>query len=168
MALLKNGRLLEDRWVDADSLDGALRPGCIFVPLELWQAERQTLRGKSGIGVVLPNTADPAVLAGDYDRLAGVALLFPGFADGRAFSQARVIRQKFGFTGEIRARGPLIPDQYLYLLRCGFDAVEVPEGTDIEVWLRNARRYSTFYQPAADDRVVAWRRRHAAPEAAAS
>ncbi|MEC9346713.1 MAG: DUF934 domain-containing protein [Pseudomonadota bacterium] len=168
MALLKNGRLLEDRWVDADSLDGALRPGGVLVPLELWKAERLTLRGKSAVGVVLPNTADPAELAGDYERLAAVALQFPAFADGRAFSQARVIREKHGFKGEIRARGPLIPDQYLYLLRCGFDAVELPEGTDIEVWLRNARRYTTFYQPAADDRVVAWRRRHATPEAAAS
>lgn len=168
MALLKNSRLIPDRWQTVETVTDALKPGGVFVPLELWLDERGTLRGKSAIGVILPNDADPGVLADDYERLAAVALVFPGFADGRAFSQARLIRERYGFQGEIRARGPVIPDQYLYLLRCGFDSVEVPDDTDLEVWLRNARRYTTFYQAAADERVPAYRRRHLVTRQAAA
>ncbi|GJL88128.1 MAG: oxidoreductase [Minwuia thermotolerans] len=160
MALLKNGRLIQDRWTTVDNLTDALKPGGVLVPLELWLAERDTLRGKSAVGVILPNDADLDLLADDYDRIAAIVLTFPSMVDGRAFSQARLIRERFGFDGEIRARGPVIADQYLYLLRCGVDAVEVPDDTNVESWLRNARRFSAVYQPAADDRIPAYRRRH--------
>lgn len=169
MALLKNGRLIQDRWTTVDNLTDALKPGGVLVPLELWLAERETLRGKSAVGVILPNDADLDQLGEDYDRIAAIVLTFPSMVDGRAFSQARLIRERFGFDGEIRARGPVIADQYLYLLRCGVDAVEVPDDTNVERWLRNARRFSAVYQPAADDRIPAYRRRHlSAPSAIAS
>jgi len=129
-------------------------------------AERGPLGGKGGVGVLLPNDASLAVLADAYGRIATRVLPFPSMVDGRAFSQARLIRERFGFDGEIRARGPVIADQYIYLLRCGVDAVEVPEDTVVETWLRNARRFSAVYQPAADDRVPAYRRRHLAPQTA--
>ncbi len=107
-----------------------------------------------------------AALAADYGLFDTLGLAFLWLGHGRAFSQARLIRERFGFDGEIRARGPVIADQYIYLLRCGVDAVEVPEDTVVETWLRNARRFSAVYQPAADDRVPAYRRRHLAPQTA--
>ncbi|WP_416899816.1 MAG: DUF934 domain-containing protein [Minwuia sp.] len=168
MALLKNGKLLRDRWLVADTLEEALRPGAKLVSLELWQAERETLRGLGAVGVILPNDADPEVLAGDLDRIAAVVLQFPAFADGRAFSQARILRDRHGYTGEIRAEGPLIADQYGYLLRCGFDVVAVADDVNLDSWRKAASRFANVYQPAADARIPAYRQRHTAPVALAS
>jgi uncharacterized protein (DUF934 family) len=168
MALLKNGKLLADRWETAETVEEALKPGAKLVPLALWQAERSILRGLGAVGVILPNDADPEDLADDLDRIAAVSLSFPAFADGRAFSQARVLRDTLGFQGEIRAVGPVIADQYGFLLRCGFDSVVVSPDIDVDTWLRAARRFGDVYQPAADDRIPAYRRRHAEPVALAS
>lgn len=168
MALIKQGRVLQDRWRTAGTATEALKPGAFFVSLELWQAERQLLRGKSAIGIILPNDAEPAMLAGDLDRIAAISLQFPAFTDGRAFSQARILREHLGFRGEIRAEGPLIPDQYHFLLRCGVDTVVVGDDVIPQPWLDAARRYGAVYQPAADDRIPAYRGRHTAPQALAS
>ncbi|WP_164516596.1 DUF934 domain-containing protein [Minwuia thermotolerans] len=168
MALIKQGRVLQDRWQTAETATEALKPGAYFVSLELWQAERELLRGKTAIGITLPNDTDPEVLAPDLDRIAAVALRFPAFTDGRGFSQARTLREHLGFRGEIRAEGPLIPDQHQFLLRCGVDAVVVDDAADTGPWLAAARRYRSVYQPAADDRIPAYRGRHTAPQAIAS
>lgn len=160
MALLKNAKLLRDRWQTAETLSEALRPGAKLVSLDLWLAERDILRGLGAVGVILPNDADPAVLERDLDRIAAISLTFPSFADGRAFSQARILRDRFGFRGELRANGPVIVDQYAFLLRCGFDVVVVPDDIDLAVWNRAAGRFTNVYQPAADTRVPAYRQRH--------
>lgn len=165
MALLKNSKLLRDRWTVAETLAEALTPGAKFVSLDLWLAERAILRGLGAVGVVLPNDADPEVLADDLDRIAAVSLSFPSFADGRAFSQARILRDRLGFTGELRANGPVIQDQYAFLLRCGFDVVVVPDDIDVAAWNRSAGRFTNVYQPAADTKVPAYRARHLAPVA---
>lgn len=168
MALIKQGRVLQDRWQTAETATDALKPGAFFVSLELWQAERELLRGKGAIGIVLPNDAEPDVLADDLVRIAAISLRFPAFTDGRGFSQARILREQLGFRGEIRAEGPLIPDQHQFLLRCGVDTVVIGDDADPEPWLKAAKRYRAVYQPAADDRIPAYRGRHAAPEALAS
>ncbi|WP_417514159.1 DUF934 domain-containing protein [Minwuia sp.] len=168
MALLKNGKLLQDRWETAETVEEALKPGAKFVSLDLWLAERGLLRGLGAIGVILPNDADPGVLVDDLDRIAAISLSFPAFTDGRAFSQARILRDRYGFGGELRANGPVIADQYSFLLRCGFDAVVVSADIHLETWLGAAQRFRSVYQPAADDRVPAYRLRHAAPVALAS
>ncbi len=105
------------------------------------------------------------MLADDLDRIAAISLTFPSFADGRAFSQARTLRDRFGFTGELRAVGPVIQDQFAFLLRCGFDVVVVPDDIDVAAWNRSAGRFTNVYQPAADQKVPAYRARHVAPEA---
>jgi len=160
MALLKNGKLLRDRWQTAETLAEALMPGAKLVSLELWKAEREILRGLGAIGVILPNDADPAELAEDLDRIAAVVLSFPAFADGRAFSQARILRDRYGYAGEIRADGPVIADQYGYLLRCGFDVVVVPDDIRLETWQAAAKRFANVYQAGADAAVPAYRLRH--------
>ena len=167
MALLKNGKLLRDRWQVAETLGEALQPGAKLVSLELWQAERATLRGLGAVGVILPNDADPEVLAGDLDRIAAIVLQFPAFADGRAFSQARILRDRYGYAGEIRAEGPVFADQYSYLLRCGFDVVVVADDVNLDSWKKAASRFSNVYQPAADARIPAYRQRHTGPVALA-
>jgi uncharacterized protein (DUF934 family) len=111
------------------------------------------------VGVLWPNNRRVAELAPHLDRLALVALSFPIFRDGRAYSQARLLREQYGFRGELRATGDVLRDQYLFLVRAGFDAFEVRKDADVETFLKPPARYSVFYQPAGDARVPAPRRR---------
>jgi len=114
--------------------------------------------------VRLQNTQSPLALAGDIDRLSLVVLDFPKFSDGRAFSQARLLRDRLGFAGEIRATGNVLRDQYLFMTRCGIDAIELPDGTAIEGFLEALREFSVWYQPAADDRTHAMALRQGAKQ----
>jgi uncharacterized protein (DUF934 family) len=94
-------------------------------------------------------------LAPYLEGLALVGLVFPTFKDGRAFSQARLIRERYGFRGELRATGQVLRDQFLFMLRAGFDAFEVTKDADAAAFAQAARRYSVFYQPTGDGRATA-------------
>jgi uncharacterized protein (DUF934 family) len=92
-------------------------------------------------------------------RLAAVALVFPTFRDGRAYSQARLLRERHGFKGELRATGQVLRDQFVFMLRAGFDAFEVKKDSDAESFAATVKRYSVFYQPTGDGRITALHRR---------
>jgi len=111
------------------------------------------------VGVIWPNDRKVAELATWVDRLALIALVFPKFKDGRAYSQARLLRERHGFRGELRATGEVLRDQFQFLLRAGFDAFEVKKPADAKVFAQAAVRFSVFYQPSADGRPPALRRR---------
>ena len=106
-----------------------------------------------------PNDRPIAELAPYLDRLALVALVFPNFRDGRAYSQARLLRERYGFRGELRATGQVLRDQFLFLLRAGFDAFEVTRTPTRRRLPRASRRFDVFYQPTGDGRATAFRRR---------
>jgi uncharacterized protein (DUF934 family) len=91
-----------------------------------------------------------------------VALQFPKFRDGRAYSQARLLRETYGFRGTLRATGDVLRDQFHFLLRAGFDSFEVKKPADADAFAEAANRYSVVYQPSADGRTPALRRRAAA------
>jgi uncharacterized protein (DUF934 family) len=93
------------------------------------------------------------------DRLATVALLFPSFRDGRAYSQARLLRERHGYDGELRATGQVLRDQFVFMSRAGFDAFEVKKDADADAFAATMKRYSVFYQPTGDGRVTALHRR---------
>jgi uncharacterized protein (DUF934 family) len=93
------------------------------------------------------------------DRLAAVALVFPSFRDGRAYSQARLLRERYGFEGELRATGQVLRDQFVFMLRAGFDAFEVKKDSDAAAFAATSKRYSVFYQPTGDGRITALNRR---------
>jgi len=109
--------------------------------------------------VVWPNNRDLDDLVPYLDRLAAVALVFPTFRDGRAYSQARLLRERFLYRGELRATGQVLRDQFVFMLRAGFDAFEVKKQADAEAFAQTAKRYSVFYQPTGDGRVTALNRR---------
>ena len=88
-----------------------------------------------------------------------VALVFPSYRDGRAYSQARQLRETHGFRGELRATGQILRDQFLFMLRAGFNAFEVQKDGDAAAFVSTAKRYSVFYQPTGDGRVTALHRR---------
>jgi len=116
--------------------------------------------GRAGrTGVIWPNNRDVDELKPWLDRLAAVALVFPTFRDGRAYSQARLLRERFSYRGELRATGQVLRDQFLFMLRAGFDAFEVKKPADAEAFTAAAKRYSVFYQPTGDGRITALHRR---------
>lgn len=131
-----------DRW--ARAVEGALPAGPVILPPErLGEAEGRE------VGVHIGNDVDPGVLAPHLARLALVSVAFPAFSDGRGFSIARRLRA-MGFDGTLRAAGPVIADQFAYLLACGFDEVEIPdalaERQPVEQWMAARRMISAGYQ----------------------
>ncbi len=116
-------------------------------------------RRKGHLGVEFPNAERAEVLASFLQHLSLIVLTFPSFADGRAYSQARHLRQ-FGFTGELRATGDVLPDQLSFMLETGFDAFEITSRFPQALWERTARGLSLSYQPVQQqDRLHVWRER---------
>ncbi|MGA3310476.1 MAG: DUF934 domain-containing protein [Xanthobacteraceae bacterium] len=160
MPLVKAGHIVEDRYVrvldDAPIPDGVP----VIVPGKRFMADAAVLVQRDGpIGVLWPNDRKVAELEPWLDQLALVALVFPKFRDGRAYSQARLLRERYGFRCELRATGEVLRDQFQFLVRAGFDSFEVKKAADALVFAAAAARYSVFYQPSADGRVPALRRR---------
>ena len=99
-----------------------------LLTLAQWQAARDAWPAGVPVGVLLPNTTDVEDLAADLPRLALVALEFPKWVDGRAYSQAHVLRARLRYAGEVRATGEVLVDMLPLLQRSGFDAVLLREG----------------------------------------
>ncbi|MEQ9641512.1 MAG: DUF934 domain-containing protein [Alphaproteobacteria bacterium] len=166
LLLKADGAPIADTWrhaADETELAGA---DPIFVSLDLWRAQRDRLDGRK-VGLRLANDQSPAEINEDIGRFAAVALEFPAFKDGRAFSAARLLRERLGYAGEVRAVGQVLIDQALFMQRCGFDAFEIAEGEDPAAWRRALGQFSVFYQPTGDGRASAVSRRHTRPVAAA-
>ena len=159
--LLKNGQTVEESWsVVAD--DAALLPdGPAVVSLERWRRDRALLAGRNApLGIRLKSHQLAGEIAEDLGRFGLVVLEFPKFRDGRGFSTARTLREQYGYTGDIRASGHLIADQYLFLTRVGVTTVEVPEGANLESWRRALDEVSVAYQSGVlDDAPLAGLRR---------
>jgi uncharacterized protein (DUF934 family) len=169
MVVLKNGVPQPNEWVrvadDASLPDGTK----VIVSLERWQAERDTLRQRNAaVGVSLKSDQSPLLIKDDLDHLSLVALEFPKFTDGRAFSYARVLRDRLGYRGEIRAFGQVLRDQYLFMLRCGIDTIEPPAEKRVEGYAEALKEFSVFYQPTNDHRETALRLRHGLANSAAA
>ncbi len=155
MPLVKNGEVIPDAFVRVDA-DAALPDGPVIVPLARLLDEAKALAGRnSPLGVSVPNSADVRVLEPVLQHLSVVVLDFPKFRDGRAYSQARLLRERLGYGGELRAAGNVLRDQFLFMVRCGFDAFEITKAADIHAMAEALKSYSVFYQPTADGRRTA-------------
>jgi uncharacterized protein (DUF934 family) len=160
MPLVKNARIAPDIFVHI--ADGAELPGdgAILVSAARFLEDPEALLRRGGkLGVIWPNNRNLDDLVPYLDRLAVVALVFPTFRDGRAYSQARLLRERYGYDGELRATGQVLRDQFVFMLRAGFDAFEVKKQADAEAFAETVKRYSVFYQPTGDGRVTALNRR---------
>lgn len=160
MPLIRNAEQIEDRYRQIPD-DAPLPPeGAVLVSAARLVASADAIVGRAGAtGVIWPNDRDVSELAPFVGRLSLVALVFPTFKDGRAYSQARTLRERYRFCGELRATGDVLRDQFLLLHRAGFDAFEVRKPADARAFCDALRRYGVFYQPAADGEVSALRRR---------
>jgi uncharacterized protein (DUF934 family) len=161
MPLISNGRSTDDPWVAVADDEALPASGPVIVSLDRWQTERDALLGRGGrLGVRLASHQLATEIAVDLAHFDLVALEFPTFRDGRAYSTARLLRERYGFKGELRAVGNVLRDQFLFMHRCGFDAFEVANEGEAAAWRKAMEEFSVWYQSAADDRIPATTLRH--------
>jgi uncharacterized protein (DUF934 family) len=160
-ALLKDGRVAADPYTALEDGEPLPAAGDVLVSLERWQQERDRLLERAGrTGIRLRSDQPPALIAGDIAHFALIALEFPAFRDGRAYSYARLLRERFGFRGELRAVGDVLLEQLHFMVRSGFDALELVSDDPERDFSIAAGDFSVWYQPASDDRPTALELRH--------
>ena len=153
MALIQHSDFADDSWIRLDDASEAPIGAKIIVSLERWQRDRESLLGRNApVGVLLKSNQPPALIATDIDRLSLIALEFPKFTDGRAYSYARLLRERHGFKGELRAVGNILRDQLFFMRRVGFDAFEVPDRARAQEWLKSFGDFDVVYQETGDGR----------------
>ncbi len=168
MPLLENGQVVADAWVAVADDQPLPATGPVLVSLDRMKAEGGALTARGApLGVALPNDAevtDLVTLVGDVNRLSLIALTLPAFKDGRAYSQARQLRETHGFRGQIRATGEVLRDQLAFLARCGVDAVELDHPNAEVLWRAALAEFDAVYQPTGDGRApIPALRRHVPP-----
>jgi uncharacterized protein (DUF934 family) len=156
--LIRQLEIVSDDWRHAEQ-DPLGESASLIIPFAQWQQEReQWLARKIRLGVRLGPAHPVESLAPDLNSLSLVAIEFGGISEGRGYTQAQMLRQRYKFTGEVRAVGKVQRDQFFYMARCGFDAFELPEGADLEGALASFKDFTVAYQPAADVAVTLRRR----------
>ena len=158
MPLIKDGSEIHDPYVRVTDDEAVPEEGAVLVNAARLLSGDVPER-TDPLGVVWPNDRLVDELIPHLGQLALIALVFPKFKDGRAYSQARQLRERLGFAGELRAIGEVLRDQFLFMLRAGFDAFEVKKDKDAAAFAQTVNRYTVFYQPAGDDEPPAFRRR---------
>ena len=154
---LQDGRFswAEDRFAMVGD-DDPIPAGDVIISLKRFMAEGETVLAGREVGVLLQPDEAVEDLAYDLPRFAVVALAFPKFLDGRNLSVARLLRERYGFKGEIRAVGAVLRELAMHMVRCGIDAFVPADGSDPETWAAAAGRYRHVYQRAADSHVPAF------------
>jgi len=147
MVLVRDGNVADDSWTVLQDDDPLPAKGDVIVCLARLNRDADKLADREGrVGVELANTYEAHELAAHIPLLDLVVLDFPAFTDGRAYSQARVIRTELGYTGELRATGDVLPDQAQFMARVGFDSFEIGDDRSLETWRRVSRAISHSYQ----------------------
>lgn len=149
--IIKDRSIVEDRWqriADEAPLPGS---GDIIVSFKRWQQERAALLSRQdGLGVVIGNGTSADDIKDDLRHFRLVAIEFPQFKDGRGYSYARLLRERYRYPHEIRAIGNVLRDQLLPMWRCGINAFELDAGRSLDDALKAFNDFSVRYQPAAD------------------
>jgi uncharacterized protein (DUF934 family) len=165
--IIRIREVVQDNWKLLElAADGALPPvppqSDVIVPLALWKRSRESLLVREGrLGVWLDSNEGPEAIAGDLGHFEVIAVNFPKFTDGRGYSTARLLRDRYRYKGEIRAIGDVQRDQLLYLTRCGFDAFALKNGRDPQAALSAYTDFSEAYQASVERPQPLFRRRFA-------
>jgi len=131
----------------------------VLVPKQFWLANAEQLLKSESIGVWLDSDEGPEELEPYLNKLSLIAINFPKFADGRGYSYARILRDRFKYSGELRAMGDILHDQMFYLKRCGFDAFAVREDKDANIVIEGLNDFSECYQASTNQKLPLFRRR---------
>jgi uncharacterized protein (DUF934 family) len=162
--LIKDRAVVDDAWTLARDAESIAPSGPAIVPLSAWKSRRDELSARGNVGVWLAPDDDPAELAADIAALPLIAVDFPQFTDGRGYSIGRLLRERYGFTGELRAIGDVQRDQLYYLAQCGFNAFAVRGDRDVDDALAGLTAFSDGYQ--LTNARTPWFRRRTATGAA--
>lgn len=159
--LLKEGSIVADSWRLQSQLEDAapVPDGKLILPLGAWESRRDQLLNRPDTGVWLDSDEEPSRIADDLEHLDLLAINFPVFSDGRGYSYARLLRERYAYHGELRAIGDVLVDQLFFLKRCGFDAFALRDDQDIEAAKAALGAFSESYQAATDQAVPLFRRR---------
>ena len=159
----RNGRaeLAEDAFTPVAD-DTGVPPGDVIVSLARFQQDGERLLGEGrSVGVRVEAGEAVEDLAYDLPRLAVVALVFPKYRQGQAYSSATLLRERYGYQGEVRAVGEVLREQARFMVRCGFDAFEPADGSTPDDWTRKVGEFRHVYQRAADHAAPAFEEREA-------
>ncbi len=159
--LIRNRRVAPDTWQLLEEAAAALPvEGDVIVPLATWLAVRDGADNRNGrTAVWLAGNEDPAAIEADLARLPLVAVRFASFGDGRGFSTARLLRERYRYGGEIRAVGQVIRDWLLFMERCGFDAFALRDDEDPANALQAFGELPDAYQASVTEPLPLFRRR---------
>jgi len=163
--LIKDGAIVENTWAliakpEGDAAEIAVPSGQVIVPLSVWIAQKAQLQARNDVGVWLDSDETADSIGEEANNFPMIGVNFPGFMDGRAFSTARLLRERYGFKGELRAVGGFIRDQLCYLRRCGVNAFAFanPE-TDLDIAVKSLNDFNEYYQASVDQPLPLFRRR---------
>ncbi len=158
--LIKHQKLAADDWKLIQEGDAFPASGDVIVPLSLWLAKRDALLARIGrTGVWLKPDDEPSALATDFAVLPLIAVHFPAFTDGRGYSTARLLRERYGYTGKLRAIGDVLRDNIFYLSRVGFDAIALRDSEDAKEALSAFKDFTEAYQISVERPQPLFRRR---------
>ncbi len=162
MNIILDRRVVADSWLHIAEGEPLPATGNLIVPLSFWLQERNALAARVGrSGVWLTGADDPSRLDAvrDLARMPLIAVEFTQFVDGRGYSIGRLLRERYAFSGQLRAFGDVLRDQIPYLVRCGFNAFVLKEGKSLEDALGAFDDFSDVYQNAVDQAAPYYRRR---------
>lgn len=160
MPLIENGNIIEDRFVRVGDDEALPEGAAVLIGIDRFLREAGALQGRQApVGIIWPNNRPIAEIEPYLGQLSLIALNFPSFRDGRAYSQARLLRERLGWHGPLRAIGNVLRDQFLLMERSGFDQIEAVKEADADAFDEAVHRYTVFYQPATDERPSLLRQR---------
>ncbi len=163
--LINNGDIQTDHWVYLEKSDEpekqTVPDGKVLIPLSTWLAQSDRLTGRIGadFGIWFDSDEEPETLGEAVRQFAVVGVNFPKFADGRGYSIARLLRERYGFTGDLRAIGDVLLDQLFYMKRCGFSSFALRPDRSAETALTGLATFQEVYQSATDQPAPLFRRR---------
>lgn len=163
--LIKDGAIVDNTWTllakpEGDAAAVEVPAGQVIVPLSVWQAQKDQLQGRADVGVWLDSDEAAEDIGDQANRFPVIGVNFSGFMDGRSFSTARILRERYGFKGELRALGNFIRDQLCYLRRCGVNAFAFANpDVDLEVAVKSLDDFNEYYQASVDQPLPLFRRR---------
>ena len=146
MQIIKDREIVEDNWLHLDD-EAELVAGDITVSLTRWQEQHETLLKHEGkLGLRLTGDDPLEEVVPDLAHFSLIVLIFPAFTDGRCYSFARLLRERYHFTGEIRAQGDVLHDQLFYMSQCGINSFELAYPDRIQQAISAFDDFSDSYQ----------------------
>ena len=162
MRVIKDMAVIQDNWqrLEQPEVAQVLPAGDVIVPFNHWLDNRESLNSSKGHLAICINGNDEIETVAKYIQLFDlIALEFPAFVDGRSYSHARLLRERYNYTGELRAVGDVLRDQLFFMQRCGIDSFQLREDKDAKEALKAFNELSVKYQAAADSAKPIYRYR---------